>query len=77
MSHNDSERFESRFVTVKIHEKTNSIMLKGMEKSTLGVWVAHGEGKFMFKNKQSLNDLIKNNCIALSYIDDDGKVTNE
>ena len=25
--------------------KTNSIMLKDMENSVLGVWVAHGEGK--------------------------------
>ena len=41
---NNSERFESRYVNVKIM-KIVSIMLKDMENSVLGVWVAHGEGK--------------------------------
>ena len=39
---NTSERFESRFVNVKIVESA-SVMLRGMEGSHLGVWVAHGE----------------------------------
>ena len=26
-------------------EKSNAIMLQGMEGSTLGVWVVHGEGR--------------------------------
>ena len=26
-------------------EKSNAIILQGMEGSTLGVWVAHGEGR--------------------------------
>lgn len=43
-TNNKSERFESRFVSVKI-AKSCSIMLQGMEDSILGVWVAHGEGK--------------------------------
>ena len=43
---NDSKRFESRFSTVKIG-KSNSIMLKGMENSILGIWVAHAEGKYI------------------------------
>jgi len=43
LSHNKSERFESRFVTVRINESP-SIMLAGMHNSLLGIWVAHGEG---------------------------------
>jgi len=43
LSHNESERFESRFVTVCINDSP-SIMLAGMQNSVLGVWVAHGEG---------------------------------
>lgn len=43
LAHNDSRRFESRFTSIKI-EKSNSLMLRGMENSILGVWVAHGEG---------------------------------
>ena len=41
---NKSGRFESRFVNVRV-EKSNAIMLQGMEGSTLGVWVVHGEGR--------------------------------
>lgn len=43
MTHNKSGRFESRFVSVSILPSP-AIMLKGMEGSALGVWVAHGEG---------------------------------
>jgi phosphoribosylformylglycinamidine synthase len=52
MRHNDSHKFESAFLSVKLH-KTNSIMLKGMEDSRLGIWVAHGEGKFEFGVKDA------------------------
>ncbi len=47
MLHNDSGKFESNFVNVEINE-TDSIMLKSLVGSRLGVWVAHGEGKFSF-----------------------------
>ena len=43
LDHNTSERYESRFVTVKIQDSP-SIMLQGMADSILGIWVAHGEG---------------------------------
>lgn len=43
--HNASGRFESRYVSVQIQENSPSIMLKNMGKSTIGVWVAHGEGQ--------------------------------
>ncbi|NWI85787.1 PUR4 synthase, partial [Pitta sordida] len=43
LSPNLSGRFESRFVTVRV-EPGPALMLRGMEGSTLGVWVAHGEG---------------------------------
>lgn len=43
LTHNQSGRFESRFVSVGI-QASPSIWLKGMEGSALGVWVAHGEG---------------------------------
>ena len=44
MGENDSGRYESRFTTVRIDESP-AIMLQGMAKSTLGIWVAHGEGR--------------------------------
>ena len=45
MLHNDSGKFECIFTAVHI-QKTNAIMLNGMEGSSLGIWAAHGEGKF-------------------------------
>ena len=56
MLHNDSGKFESNFVNVEINEN-DSIMLKSLAGSRLGVWVAHGEGKFSFpyyKDKYNL-----------------------
>jgi len=45
MLHNDSHKFESEFITVTIPEN-NSVMMGSLAGSKLGVWVAHGEGKF-------------------------------
>lgn len=45
MKHNDSNKHESGFTSVKI-QKNNSIMLSTLEGATLGVWISHGEGKF-------------------------------
>lgn len=45
MLHNDSHKFESAFLGVNI-PKTRSVMLKNLEESRLGIWIAHGEGKF-------------------------------
>ncbi|ETE69596.1 Phosphoribosylformylglycinamidine synthase, partial [Ophiophagus hannah] len=43
LSPNNSGRFESRFVNLGI-EESPALMLRGMAGSTLGIWVAHGEG---------------------------------
>ncbi|MBA7513983.1 Phosphoribosylformylglycinamidine synthase [subsurface metagenome] len=45
MSFNDSHKFESAFLNVGI-PKNNSVMLNSLAGSRLGIWVAHGEGKF-------------------------------
>ena len=45
MLHNDSNKHESNFTSVKI-QKNNSVMLSSLEGTTLGVWISHGEGKF-------------------------------
>ncbi|MBE9492447.1 MAG: phosphoribosylformylglycinamidine synthase, partial [Bacteroidetes bacterium] len=44
---NDSNKFESAFLNVSIQEN-ESVMLKSLSGSRLGIWVAHGEGKFCF-----------------------------
>jgi len=45
MLHNESGKFESTFINVDILEN-ESVMLKNMAGMKLGIWVAHGEGKF-------------------------------
>ncbi|MGC6422940.1 MAG: phosphoribosylformylglycinamidine synthase [Flavobacteriaceae bacterium] len=47
MLHNDSGKFECIFSAVTI-QPSPAILLKGMEGATLGIWSAHGEGKFSF-----------------------------
>lgn len=69
---NKSGRFESRFVNVRI-EKSNAIMLQGMEGSTLGVWVAHGEGRCFWPDQAVHDKAIAENCIPMKYVDDDGE----
>ncbi|MCF0203279.1 MAG: phosphoribosylformylglycinamidine synthase, partial [Bacteroidaceae bacterium] len=46
MLHNTSHKFESSYVGLRISNDTNSIMLKSLKGNKLGVWVAHGEGRF-------------------------------
>ena len=45
MGHNASHKFESSFVNVTVPENT-SVMLGSLSGQRLGVWLAHGEGKF-------------------------------
>jgi phosphoribosylformylglycinamidine synthase len=45
MNHNGSGRFESIFLNLTVPEN-NSVMLKSLAGTKLGVWVAHGEGRF-------------------------------
>jgi len=52
MAHNDSGKFESSFLQVEIPEN-NSVMLKSLAGSKLGIWIAHGEGKFVFPKQES------------------------
>ena len=47
MLHNDSGKFECNFTSVEIAEN-RSVMLSTLAGSKLGIWAAHGEGKFSF-----------------------------
>lgn len=46
MEHNISHKFESQFVGLTI-PANNSVMLGSLAGMKLGIWVAHGEGRFM------------------------------
>lgn len=73
---NVSGRFESRWETVEILNSP-AIMLKNMAGSVLGVWVAHGEGRFHFPDQNVADNIIKEKLIALQYVKDDGSVAGE
>ncbi|MBF1532863.1 MAG: phosphoribosylformylglycinamidine synthase subunit PurQ, partial [Prevotella salivae] len=45
LCHNTSKKFESTFLGLTI-PKNNSIMMQSLSGSKLGIWVAHGEGRF-------------------------------
>lgn len=45
MLHNDSRKFESAFLGVDVPEN-GSVMFGSLSGARLGIWVAHGEGKF-------------------------------
>jgi len=69
LTQNSSGIFESRYSTVRI-TKSPSILFKDMVDSVLGIWVAHGEGKFIFPDKYVLNSVTDNELIPLYYVDE-------
>ncbi|MDE6135332.1 MAG: phosphoribosylformylglycinamidine synthase subunit PurQ, partial [Muribaculaceae bacterium] len=46
--HNVSHKFESEFVSLDI-PRNNSVMFSTLSGMRLGIWVAHGEGRFHFR----------------------------
>ncbi|MCQ2230170.1 MAG: phosphoribosylformylglycinamidine synthase [Bacteroidales bacterium] len=57
MLHNDSHKFESIYLTMEIPQN-NSVMLSSLAGSRLGVWVAHGEGKFSLPYAESEYNIV-------------------
>lgn len=72
--HNDSGKFESRFTSVQIQESP-AIMFKGMEGSSLGVWVAHGDGRFHFPDPAIYEDVKARNLAPVRYVNDKNEIT--
>ena len=42
-----------------------------------GLWVAHGEGCCFWPDDAVKEEAMRQNCVALKYVDDDGNVTME
>ena len=55
--HNDSHKFESAFLGLSI-PKNESVMLGSLSGSKLGIWVAHGEGKFMLPEPEDRYNIV-------------------
>jgi len=71
---NRSERFEHRLVPVKILPGSNSVFLRGMEGSVLGIIISHAQGRFRCDD-DILNQIIKENLAPIRYVDDRGVIT--
>lgn len=74
--HNASGKFESRFCSVQI-QPSPAIMFKGMEGSSLGVWVSHGEGRFHFPDQAVYDEIKAKNLGPLRYVNDTNQITEE
>lgn len=74
LTFNDSNRFEDRWVYLKVNPESPCIFTKGIEKLYLPV--RHGEGKFV-TSKSTLSQIKKFNLYALQYSDEDNLPTME
>jgi phosphoribosylformylglycinamidine synthase len=70
---NVSGRFESRWVNVKILESP-AIMFKEMIGSTLGIWVAHGEGRLRFPDVALMDEVRDKKLVPVVFVDDEGRM---
>lgn len=64
---NDSERFEDRWVNLKVHDRC--VFTRGI-KRVITMPVAHAEGKFVVKNDEVLKSIEEH--IVFQYVDEKG-----
>ena len=57
MEHNASHKFESTYVSVEVPQN-ESVMFASLSGSKLGIWVAHGEGRFSMPKAESEYNVI-------------------
>ncbi len=57
LTHNTSRKFESSFVGLTIPQN-NSVMLGSLRDSKLGIWVAHGEGRFYMPESEDKYNIV-------------------
>jgi phosphoribosylformylglycinamidine synthase len=70
LAHNDSGRFEDRWVRLRIEVGVRCVWLEGMDELELPV--RHGEGKFVPLNEGTIRELEARGQIALRYCRPDG-----
>ena len=57
MLHNNSHKFESTFLGLEIPQN-NSVMFSSLSGDKLGIWVAHGEGKFSLPESEDKYNVV-------------------
>ncbi len=65
---NQSERYEGRFVSVKI-EQSPSVLFTGMEGSVIPIAVAHGEGYAEFTDTAAMQRCSNSGLVAARFVD--------
>lgn len=66
LSHNDSARFEDRWVHLQAHTQSPCVFTRGLDRLYLPV--RHGEGKLVARNEETLAALEREGLVALSYV---------
>jgi phosphoribosylformylglycinamidine synthase subunit PurQ / glutaminase len=72
LSFNDSNRFEARWVRLRINLQSQSLFTRGLPE-IIELPVAHGEGKFVVKSPKVLETLKKSRAILMQYVNEEGK----
>lgn len=72
LTHNESAKYEDRWVTIKANSKNNSPFLRDIDK--FKVAVRHGEGRFV-AHRHFLREMRNDDLIAFQYVDKNGDPT--
>jgi phosphoribosylformylglycinamidine synthase len=77
LTYNDSDKFESRWIYLKTEqkakEKPHNFWLKDLPE-IIQLPVAHGEGKFVAKDENILDEIENNSQVAFRYCDKNGQL---
>lgn len=73
LTHNDSGKFEDRWVRMRVNEQARTPYLSGLE--YFDVPVRHGEGKLLFRDDAVRRAVQEQNLNCLSYADEQGNST--
>lgn len=71
LTHNDSGKFEDRWVHLKVNPNSNCVFTKGIE-TLVQAPICHGEGKFIPRDDAAFKRLQDNNQIVVQYVDENG-----
>lgn len=75
LTHNDSGKFEDRWVCMRVNVNSDTPFLNGMQ--AFDVPVRHGEGKLIFRDEAVREAVIKQNLNCLDYADKGGNSSAE
>jgi phosphoribosylformylglycinamidine synthase len=67
LSNNDSARFEDRWVQLKVNPESPCVFTKGLD--TIPLPVRHGEGKLVFADDATLDQVMSENLAPVLYAD--------